>query len=89
MSATLVAPERETEFHVRVYDGPKVHLLSNQVFHNPLSGQWGTDAPSDGEAIAEFAGRLCYMSSAATRPSTGARATVSTWRTLRSRPTAR
>jgi flavin-dependent thymidylate synthase len=42
---------------------PKVSLLSTQTFTLPehFSG-WETDAPSDGERLAEFAGRLCYMS---------------------------
>jgi thymidylate synthase (FAD) len=42
---------------------PRVTLLAEPVFHEPehLAVQW-KGASSDGERIAEFAGRLCYMS---------------------------
>jgi len=42
---------------------PTVTLLANPVFHEPkhLAVQWKGES-SDGERLAEFAGRLCYMS---------------------------
>jgi thymidylate synthase (FAD) len=45
-----------------VFALPKVSLLKKEIFINPLEGEWDTDAPSGGEALAEFAGRLCYLS---------------------------
>ena len=46
----------------RIY-APTVTLLANPVFHEPahLPVQW-KDPGTDGEKLAEFAGRLCYMS---------------------------
>jgi thymidylate synthase (FAD) len=41
---------------------PKVTLLTEVKFLNPLEGEWESDAPSGGEYLAEFAGRLCYLS---------------------------
>lgn len=46
----------------RIYT-PTVTLLANPVFHEPahLPVHW-KDPGTDGEKLAEFAGRLCYMS---------------------------
>jgi thymidylate synthase (FAD) len=46
----------------RIYS-PTVTLLANPVFHEPahLPVQW-KEPGTDGEKLAEFAGRLCYMS---------------------------
>jgi thymidylate synthase (FAD) len=54
--------EKPTQRKLIIYDAPKVTLLTEQVFYNPLDGEWDTDAMSAGEAAAEFAGRLCYLS---------------------------
>jgi thymidylate synthase (FAD) len=47
----------------RLYFEPKVTMLSRPAFASPkhLPVQWQGES-SDGERLAEFAGRLCYMS---------------------------
>ncbi len=47
----------------RLYHEPRVTVLSRPSFSTPehLPVQWQGDS-SDGERLAEFAGRLCYMS---------------------------
>lgn len=45
-----------------VFALPKVTNLTEVKFLNPLEGEWESDAPSGGEYLAEFAGRLCYLS---------------------------
>jgi thymidylate synthase (FAD) len=48
---------------ITIFKAPRVWLVADQRFHlpEPFKG-WETDAPSDGETLAEFAGRLCYLS---------------------------
>lgn len=48
---------------MQIYRAPKVSLIARPQFLEPahLSVQWIGDS-SDGERLAEFAGRLCYMS---------------------------
>src|SRR5688572_10027416 len=47
----------------RFFDAPLVTVLARPVFAEPahLKVQWQGDS-TDGERLAEFAGRLCYMS---------------------------
>ena len=58
MTAALVSPADQ-----RLYHEPKVTVLSRPDFSEPehLPVEWQGDS-SDGERLAEFAGRLCYMS---------------------------
>ncbi len=48
---------------MQIYRAPKVSLIARPQFLEPahLSVQWIGDS-SDGERLAEFAGRICYMS---------------------------
>jgi thymidylate synthase (FAD) len=48
---------------VEVFRAPRISLIARPQFVEPehLPVQWRGDA-SDGERLAEFAGRLCYMS---------------------------
>jgi thymidylate synthase (FAD) len=48
---------------VEVFRAPRISLIARPQFLEPehLPVQWRGDA-SDGERLAEFAGRLCYMS---------------------------
>ncbi|HEU4697670.1 MAG TPA: FAD-dependent thymidylate synthase [Gemmatimonadales bacterium] len=48
---------------MEILRAPRVTLLAEPVFHEPahLPIEWKGEA-TDGERIAEFAGRLCYMS---------------------------
>lgn len=41
---------------------PRVTLLSRQQFLAPEHVRWESDSEVGGEALAEFAGRLCYLS---------------------------
>lgn len=41
---------------------PSVTVLSRQVFLGHPAIDWTSDSPVGGEALAEFAGRLCYLS---------------------------
>lgn len=45
-----------------IYTEPKVTCLAEQVFHGADHINWQSDAPSAGESLAEFSGRLCYLS---------------------------
>ncbi len=48
---------------ITVITHPKVQLIAAQEFRLPAGYEgWETDAPSDAERLAEFAGRLCYLS---------------------------
>jgi len=48
---------------MRVFTEPTVTLIARPIFHEPahLPVEW-KGASTDGERLAEFAGRLCYMS---------------------------
>lgn len=58
MTAALASPADQ-----RLYYEPKVTVLARPCFSEPghLPVEWQGDS-SDGERLAEFAGRLCYMS---------------------------
>jgi len=51
---------------VTLYRAPRVTILSKPAFHEPshLPVEWCGDDGSAGEMLAEYAGRLCYMSQA-------------------------
>jgi thymidylate synthase (FAD) len=53
----------ETEPPVEIFRAPRVTLIARPEFVEPghLAVQWRGEA-SDGERLAEYAGRLCYMS---------------------------
>ena len=59
----LLAPSSQLLAHVEIIRSPRVTLIARPQFIEPphLPVQWKGEA-SDGERIAEFAGRLCYMS---------------------------
>ncbi|MGH7427059.1 MAG: FAD-dependent thymidylate synthase, partial [Candidatus Methylomirabilaceae bacterium] len=48
---------------MEIFRAPRVTLIARPQFLEPahLAVQWKGDA-SDGERLAEFAGRICYMS---------------------------
>jgi thymidylate synthase (FAD) len=48
--------------NLRVIREPRVTLLARQQFLYPEHIQWRSDSDVPGEAVAEFAGRLCYLS---------------------------
>jgi thymidylate synthase (FAD) len=47
---------------MRIARKPKVTLLAWQEFAKPEHIAWETEAPTEGEALVEFAGRTCYQS---------------------------
>ena len=47
---------------VRVIREPRVTLIARQQFIPPEHIRWESDSEVPGEAVAEFAGRLCYLS---------------------------
>ena len=58
--------------------GPRVHLVAHSVFEPPATvpgfdGPWTSDA-TDGDALAEFAGRACYRSWSRPNPHTATNA---------------
>src|SRR5690242_19437837 len=59
----LTSPGTQTADHMEILRAPRVTLIARPQFVEPahLPVQWKGEA-SDGERIAEFAGRLCYMS---------------------------
>ena len=58
-----VTPVLETDARVEIFRAPRVTLLARPQFVEPehLKVQWRGEA-TDGERLAEYAGRLCYMS---------------------------
>lgn len=48
--------------NLRVIREPRVTLLARQQFLYPEHIQWRSDSDVPGEVVAEFAGRLCYLS---------------------------
>jgi thymidylate synthase (FAD) len=62
-STQLPAPSSQLQVPMEILLAPRVSLLARPQFLEPehLKIQWKGEA-SDGERIAEFAGRLCYMS---------------------------
>lgn len=47
---------------VRVLREPRVTLIARQEFIPPAHIRWESDSDVPGQALAEFAGRLCYLS---------------------------
>lgn len=66
----MAAVETTEKRALNVVREPRVHLVGRQVvdqaglerFLGETGATWTTDAPSAGEALAEAAGRVCYMS---------------------------
>jgi thymidylate synthase (FAD) len=49
-------------FTVQIIREPRVTLIARQQFLPPEHIRWRSDSQVPGEALAEFAGRLCYLS---------------------------
>ncbi len=47
---------------MQIIRAPRVTLIARQEFVAPEHIRWASDSPVAGEALAEFAGRLCYLS---------------------------
>lgn len=47
---------------MHIFREPRVTLLARQQFLQPAHIRWQSDSEVAGEALAEFAGRLCYLS---------------------------
>lgn len=47
---------------MQIIRAPRVTLIARQEFLPPEHIRWRSDSPVAGEALAEFAGRLCYLS---------------------------
>jgi thymidylate synthase (FAD) len=47
---------------VHIIRGPRVTLIARQEFVYPDHIRWESDSEVPGEVVAEFAGRLCYLS---------------------------
>jgi thymidylate synthase (FAD) len=47
---------------VQIIREPRVTLLARQQFLSPEHIRWASDSDVAGQALAEFAGRLCYLS---------------------------
>jgi thymidylate synthase (FAD) len=47
---------------MHIFREPKITLLARQQFLGAGHVQWKSDTPVAGETVAEFAGRLCYLS---------------------------
>ncbi|HYH80226.1 MAG TPA: FAD-dependent thymidylate synthase, partial [Longimicrobium sp.] len=45
-----------------IFREPRVSLVARQQFVVPAHINWKSDSEVAGEALAEFAGRLCYLS---------------------------
>src|SRR5213595_3301919 len=60
---TRVDPLAPAPASMEVFRAPRISLIARPQFLEPehLPVQWRGDA-SDGERLAEYAGRLCYMS---------------------------
>lgn len=47
---------------MHIFRAPRVSLLARQEFLSPEHIRWQSDSEVPGQALAEFAGRLCYLS---------------------------
>jgi thymidylate synthase (FAD) len=47
---------------MHIFREPRVSVVARQEFTVPPHIRWQSDSEVDGEALAEFAGRLCYLS---------------------------
>lgn len=47
---------------MHIFREPRVTVVARQEFTVPSHIRWKSDSEIDGEALAEFAGRLCYLS---------------------------
>jgi thymidylate synthase (FAD) len=61
LGAHAAVPTTEA-FPMEIIREPRVTLIARQEFVSPPHIRWESDSAVAGEAVAEFAGRLCYLS---------------------------